>query len=146
MNWQFKPFAALTAQELYAVLQLRSEVFVVEQTCVFQDIDGTDEAAFHLTAFAGTRLVAYARCFPATVKYLEASIGRVVTHSSQRGTGLGHQLMHRAIDGLIGQWGVQPIRIGAQARLETFYRKHNFDPTGQRYLEDGIAHIEMLRP
>ena len=146
MNWQFKPFAALSSRELYAILQLRSEVFVVEQTCVFQDIDGADDSAFHLTAFADTRLLAYARCFPATVKYPEASIGRVVTHSSQRGMGLGHQLMRRAIDGVIRQWGVQPIRIGAQARLDTFYRKHNFDPTGELYMEDGIAHIEMLRP
>lgn len=146
MDWQFKPFTDLTGQQLYAVLQLRSEVFVVEQTCVFQDIDGADEAAFHLTAFADTRLLAYARCFAATVKYPEASIGRVVLHSSQRGTGLGHQLMRRAIDGVIRQWGVQPIRIGAQARLVAFYQQHNFDPVGELYMEDGIAHVEMLRP
>lgn len=145
MDWQFKSFSALTTRELYAVLQLRSAVFVVEQTCIFQDMDGADESAFHLTATVDQQLVAYARCFPAVVKYPEASIGRVITHSSQRGNGVGHALMQRAIDSVVAQWGRQPIRIGAQSRLAAFYQQHGFLQSGEPYIEDGIPHIEMLR-
>ena len=145
LDWQFKAFDQLDTRALYALLQLRSEVFVVEQACAFQDLDGEDDRAMHLMGTQGGRVVAYARCFQAGVKYPEASIGRVIAHSSQRGKGMGHVLMQRAIDSLVAQWGAQPIRIGAQARLAAFYQQHGFAQAGEPYTEDGIAHIEMLR-
>ena len=146
IDWKFAAFDALTLDQLYAVLQLRSEVFVVEQACVFQDMDGADTAAMHLLGTSGGRLVAYARCFAASVKFKEASIGRLITRSELRGSGAGHVLVRRAIASVTQQWGPQAIRIGAQARLENFYRQHGFETTGESYIEDGIAHIEMLRP
>jgi len=145
IEWRCLPFEALGLAELYAVLQLRSEVFVVEQACIFQDIDGADAQALHLLGSAQGRLVAYARCFAAGVKFAEASIGRVATHGSVRGSGAGHALIRQAIACVSPASSAQPIRIGAQARLENFYRQHGFVPDGAPYLEDGIAHIEMLR-
>jgi ElaA protein len=146
IEWKFATFDALTLTELYAMLQLRSEVFVVEQTCVFQDMDGADAQAMHLLGTSGGQLVAYLRCFAAGIKFSEASIGRVITRSTLRGSGAGHVLMRRAIDSITQRWGAQAIRIGAQARLEHFYRQHGFEMTGEAYIEDGIPHIEMLRP
>jgi ElaA protein len=146
ITWRFVPFDALTTRELYEVLQLRSEVFVVEQACVFQDLDGADAQAMHLLGTVEGRLAAYARCFSAGVKFSEASIGRVVTRNEVRGSGAGHVLMKQAITCLTQHWGPQAIRIGAQARLEQFYRQHGFTKTGAPYSEDGIPHIEMLRP
>ena len=145
IRWRFATFDTLSLAELYAVLQLRSEVFVVEQACAFQDMDGADTHAIHLLGTTPEQLVAYARCFAAGVKYQEASIGRVVTHSGVRGSGTGHALMRCALASMAGQWGPQPIRIGAQARLEHFYAQHGFVKTGAPYVEDGIPHIEMLR-
>ena len=146
ITWAFEPFDHLSLRALYEVLQLRSEVFVVEQACIFQDLDGADDQAMHLLGRSGGQLVAYARCFPAGVKYAEASIGRVVTRRSARASGMGHVLMQRAIDAIHSHWGAPPIRIGAQARLETFYNRHGFAKAGPVYLEDGIDHIEMVRP
>jgi ElaA protein len=118
----------------------------MEQACVFQDMDGADAQCFHLLGeTADEALVAYARLVPAGVKFAEASIGRVVTAANARGGGLGHVLMREAVRALHGQWGVRPIRIGAQARLQAFYRQHGFEPAGPLYLEDGIDHIEMVR-
>ena len=146
ISWKFAAFDALSLTELYALLQLRSEVFVVEQACVFQDMDGADAAAMHLLGTSGSQLVAYARCFAAGMKFKEASIGRIITRSALRGSGAGHVLVRHAIDSITQQWGPQAIRIGAQARLEHFYRQHGFEKTGEPYIEDGIPHIEMLRP
>ena len=145
IHWRFVPFSALTSLELYEMLQLRSEVFVVEQSCPFQDMDGADQKAMHLMGTKNGKLVAYARCFAAGEKFAEASIGRVVTHMSARGDGIGHVLIRESIARLLQHWGPQPIRIGAQARLEKFYNQHGFVQNGQPYIEDGIPHIEMLR-
>ncbi|MFN3570171.1 MAG: GNAT family N-acetyltransferase [Polaromonas sp.] len=144
--WRALSFSALSPGELYDVLQLRTEVFVIEQGCIFQDMDGSDAEAIHLLGNTDGLLVAYARCFAAGVKFAEASIGRVITRQMQRGSGLGHELMRRAVSCVFEQWGEQPIRIGAQARLEKFYLQHGFQVAGQPYIEDGIPHIEMLRP
>ena len=146
IHWKWTSFEALSLQELYALLQLRSEVFVVEQACIFQDMDGADDGAMHLLGSLNGELAAYARCFPAGVKYAEASIGRLITRGILRGSGAGHALVRRAISEVTQQWGPQPIRIGAQARLEAFYAQHGFVKSGEFYIEDGIAHIEMLRP
>jgi len=149
ITWQWLPFDALSREQLYELLRLRSEVFVVEQNCVFQDLDGLDAQAMHLLGrpvVDGTpQLVAYVRCFPKGVTFDEASIGRVVTRQSARGGGLGHVLMAEAIRALQQQWGVQPIRIGAQAHLKSFYERHGFADVGKPYVEDGIDHIEMVR-
>jgi ElaA protein len=143
-QWQCKTFDALNAAELYALLQLRTEVFVVEQTCIFQDMDGADDQALHLMGTRDGQLVAYARLFPAGVKFDEASIGRVITRHSARGSGLGHALIRQAMAALVAQWGEQPIRIGAQARLKAYYARHGFVDVGKPYIEDGIDHIEMV--
>jgi ElaA protein len=148
LAWHRIPFAALTTPQLYAVLQLRSEVFVLEQKCVFQDIDGCDAQAVHvlgsMRGHANGPLLAYARCFPAGIKYPEASIGRVVAHVSMRGTGAGQRLMQEAVACVHTLWGAQPIRIGAQAHLQDFYGRLGFIPAGKPYMEDGIPHVEML--
>lgn len=145
IEWRYLAFAELTTAELYAVLQLRSEVFVVEQACIFQDIDGLDGQAMHLLGALQGAVVAYARCFAAGIRHAEASIGRIVTHPSVRGGGAGHALVEKAIECLLRQHGEQPVRIGAQARLEAFYRQHGFETAGLPYLDDAIAHIDMLR-
>jgi len=146
ISWRFVAFEALTTPELYALLQLRSEVFVVEQACAFQDMDGADAQAMHLMGTLEGELVACARCFSAGAKFAEASIGRVATRDKVRRSGAGHVLMQQALACLQQHWGPQAIRIGAQARLEHFYRQHGFEKTGAPYIEDGIPHIEMLRP
>ncbi|MDB5868235.1 MAG: GCN5-related N-acetyltransferase [Polaromonas sp.] len=145
IEWRYLAFDELTVAELYAVLRLRSEVFVVEQACIFQDIDGADDRAMHLLGSLQGAVVAYARCFAAGLKYAEASIGRIVTHPSVRGRGAGHALVKKAVFCLLRQHGEQPIRIDAQSRLEAFYRQHGFETAGLPYIEDGIPHIEMLR-
>lgn len=143
--WQHTAFDALSVHQLYAVLRLRTDVFVMEQNCAFQDMDGFDAQAVHVLGYRANQLVAYARCFHKGVKFEEASIGRVITSLALRGQGEGPTLMLQAISCIEQHWGVQPIRIGAQARLEVFYGKLGFVKTGLPYMEDGIAHIEMLR-
>ena len=144
VHWRLTAFDALTVHQLYALLQLRSEVFVLEQSCAFQDLDGSDALAMHLQGYADGRLVAYARCFGPGVKFPEASVGRIVTRGSCRGTGIGHILVERAMESIARSWGPQPIRIGAQARFEAFYQGHGFVDVGLPYVEDGINHLEMV--
>ncbi|MES2980060.1 MAG: GNAT family N-acetyltransferase [Pseudomonadota bacterium] len=146
LEWRQLSFAELDAHTLYAVLQLRSEVFVVEQACAFQDIDGADHDAVHLLGSADGALQAYARCLQPGAKFSEPSIGRVMTREALRGTGAGHELIERAVACVYLRWGSLPIRIGAQARLERYYRQHGFEAVGERYIEDGIPHIQMLKP
>ncbi|MBI2389181.1 MAG: GNAT family N-acetyltransferase [Deltaproteobacteria bacterium] len=148
-----KAFAELSADELYAILALRQEVFVVEQACAYLDCDGLDRAARHLWTvrrvqcdegdLAGA-IVAYARILPPGEKFEEASLGRVITASSARRTGVGRAIVARAIAGIERRWG-GAIRISAQSYLERFYRELGFERVGEGYLEDGIPHIEMLR-
>ena len=145
--WICLPFDALTLHQLYAVLKLRSEVFVVEQACAYLDPDGADPACHHLLGLdAGGALLATARLLPAQLTFTEASIGRVATTPAARGTGLGHALMAQACTHLARLWGPQPIRIGAQAHLQGFYAQHGFATASPPYEEDGIPHVEMLRP
>lgn len=152
LTWHCAPFAGLALSDLYAALQLRSLVFVVEQTCPFLDADGSDDQAHHLLGWRGVadggrgRLAAYARLFAPGVKYAEASIGRVVTHPDARRTGAGRALMAEAIARLGTLAPGAPIRIGAQKYLERFYGDFGFARAGDDYLEDGIVHLEMVRP
>ena len=144
LDWPLLPFDALTTRQLHELLQLRSAVFVVEQACAFQDIDGADPQALHLLGTHAGQLLAYARCFAPGIKFAEASIGRVVTDPAQRGTGLGHALIRRALQAVAEQWAAQAVRIGAQARLKSFYAGHGFVDANRPYVEDGIDHLEMV--
>ncbi|MEP7278354.1 MAG: GNAT family N-acetyltransferase [Bacteroidota bacterium] len=144
ISWICKPFDTLTADELYAMLRLRNEVFVVEQHCVFQDADNKDQASFHVMGWQQNRLIACARLVPPGVAYEEASIGRVVTVITARGSGIGRELLKQAIAGCRNHFGNFGIRIGAQVHLQAFYGSLGFVPTGGIYPEDGIAHIQML--
>jgi ElaA protein len=145
INWIHKPFAALSPEELYAILQLRSEVFVVEQNCVYLDTDGKDVSAEHLMGWIGNKLVAYARLLPAGLSFAEVSIGRVVSSPAFRGTGSGRALLEQAIPTCYALFGKSPIRIGAQLYLQQFYESFGFVQDSDMYLEDGIEHIEMIK-
>jgi ElaA protein len=143
-DWRFARFDELSPRELYDILQLRTEVFVMEQDCVFQDMDGVDAEGWHLFAREGGRVVAYCRFLGAGVKFAEPSIGRVVTAMPVRGTGLGRVLMVEAIRRGRELWPGAAIRIGAQQRLERFYQSLGFVTDSAPYDEDGIPHLEMV--
>lgn len=144
LNWILKSFDGLTTIELYAILQLRSSVFVVEQNCVYQDIDNKDKKSFHLMAWYGDELVAYTRLVPPKVSFNEASIGRVITSPKYRGLGVGVTLMEKSIHHTLENYTTNKIRIGAQLYLKNFYEGFGFVAQGEGFLEDGIPHIEML--
>jgi ElaA protein len=144
IEWVLKKFDQLTPHELYAALQLRNQVFVVEQNCVFQDADDKDQASFHLLGYKKNNLVAYTRLVPPGVIYPEASIGRVVTSPAARGTGLGKELMQQSLSSAYHLFGTVPIKIGAQLYLKKFYVSFGFYQISDTYLEDGIEHIYMI--
>lgn len=146
LQWTCKKFEELTAHGLYAALRLRSEVFVVEQNCLFLDMDDMDQGCWHLmgTNEAGG-LVAYTRLVPPGHIYPMASIGRVVTSPAARRTGAGRALMQASIDHVYALFGKGDIKIGAQYYLKTFYHSFGFEQISGIYLEDGIEHIYMLR-
>ena len=149
IEWQWSSFEALSKDDLYEIMERRQEVFVVEQNCVFQDIDRVDQQAFHLLGWmqvgAQRQLVAYMRCVFPGVKYPEVSLGRVLSTSVVRGTGIGREMMVQAIDNAERQFPGLRIRISAQHYLEAFYRSFGFETTSEPYDEDGIPHVEMLR-
>jgi ElaA protein len=144
MEFSLKSFDVLTPNELYQILTLRSEVFVVEQQCVFLDMDQKDQKSQHLMIWDKNILVAYCRILPAGISYAEPSIGRVVSSPKYRRTGAGRALMEQAIEITKQQHGNQPIRIGAQLYLKKFYSSLGFEAQGDIYLEDGIEHVEMI--
>ena len=145
LTWRLKTFDDLSPAELYAILRLRSEVFVVEQHCVYQDMDNKDQHAYHLMGFEGNNLLAYTRLLPPGISYDFASIGRVVTSPAARGRGLGKSLMEESIAEIERIFGRVRIRIGAQYYLKEFYRSLGFEQTSNIYDEDGIDHIQMDR-
>lgn len=140
-----KAFQDLTVDELYDLLRLRSEVFVVEQNCVFLDQDDKDQKCHHLMLFSEDQLVAYSRLVPAGLSYQEMAIGRVVTAPSVRGKGLGRVVMELSIDYCQKFFGPGDIRLGAQTYALGFYSSLGFVSDGEVYDEDGIEHIEMVR-
>ncbi len=144
LTWGYKSFDELTTIELYAILQLRSEVFVVEQNCVYQDLDGKDKKSFHLMAWDKDQLVAYTRLVQPGISFAEASIGRVITSPSYRGLGIGITLMQKSITHILEIYSTDKIRIGAQLYLKKFYEGLGFIAQGDEFLEDGIPHIEMI--
>lgn len=140
-----RPFHELSPDLLYNILQLRSEVFVLEQHCVYQDLDNKDQESLHLMFFSPDELVAYARLLPPGLSFSEASFGRVITKKSIRKEGIGKLLIKEAIANLYHFFGKQPIRIGAQSYLIDFYASFGFKTDGDSYFEDGIEHIEMIK-
>ena len=171
-SWVFKKFDDLSPHELYAILQLRNEVFAIEQNCVYSDLDNKDQPSYHLMGWSkglsrgvsegilcdladlseqddkadSYRLAAYARIIPPAVIYPEPSIGRVVTSPAARGNNIGKELMEQSINKVYKLYGKTPIRIGAQLYLLKFYTGLGFHKTSAVYLEDGIEHIEMVKP
>ncbi|MXN91407.1 GNAT family N-acetyltransferase [Flavobacterium sp. Sd200] len=143
IEFQIKPFNGLSVPELYRVLQLRSDVFIVEQNCPYPDVDGKDEKALHLLGvFEGT-IVAYARLFAPGYYFDNASIGRVVIDAYYRDRKWGHDLLKAAIAGIKENYGQDAITISAQLYLKKFYESHGFIQDGEGYLEDDIPHIRM---
>ena len=145
MNWTLKKFDELTLQELYAILQLRNEVFIIEQTCIYADLDDKDREAWHLMCINNDKLIAYTRILPPGVSYAEPAIGRVVTAATARRSGLGKQLMLRSIEACEKLFGEISISLGAQVYLKKFYESLGFSAVSDMYLEDGIEHIKMTR-
>jgi len=140
-----KKFNELSLTELYAILQLRSEVFVVEQDCVYQDIDFKDQKAIHLFYTKNDQVIAYTRLFGPGNYFKEASIGRVIVQKKFRKEGFGHQLMDASIQTITEKFKTSIITISAQTYLQKFYESHNFNQIGEAYLEDGIPHIKMIK-
>lgn len=145
IQWKIKPFKALSVSEMYSLLQLRSQVFVVEQNCVYQDIDGKDYKALHLIGEYDGKIVAYCRLFKSGDYFQEASIGRVVIDANYRDKKWGHEMMKQAIAGIETHFKETKIIISAQLYLQKFYESHAFVQTSEMYLEDDIPHIEMKR-
>ncbi len=145
MQWKIKSFDSLSANELYDILRLRSEIFVVEQNCVYLDPDGKDKLALHLFGEFEGKIVAYSRLFKPGISFGNASIGRVVVDANYRDRKWGHDLMREAIAEIKNHFGESKITIGAQLYLKKFYESHGFVQTSEMYLEDDIPHIEMKR-
>ena len=144
IHWTYKNYTDLTTDELYQILSLRSKVFVVEQNCVYQDLDNKDQESWHLLGYINDTLVAYVRLLPPGLSYAEASIGRVITHPDYRQKGYGIALMQLAIEKANIQFSTQKLKISAQCYLIKFYESFGFKILGVEYLEDGIPHIEMI--
>ncbi len=145
LNWHIKSFDELNIQELYSILRLRSEVFVVEQDCVYQDIDNKDQKARHVFGSKDGQICAYARIFDSGDYFDEASIGRIVVAEEERAHGYGHELVLQAIRAVEHYYKTKIIKISAQTYLLQFYKQHGFEAIGAEYLEDGIPHMAMLR-
>ncbi len=146
-HWKTVAFGQLALDELYALLRLRQEVFVVEQDCVYLDLDDKDQVGLHMLATEGDTLVAYQRCLPPGTSYPGASsIGRIVVAPQSRGTQLGRELVERGIAHNRQAWPGVDICINAQAHLQRFYGSLGFVPEGEEYMEDGIAHRRMRLP
>ena len=145
LDWQIKHYRDLTLNEFHDIIALRLNAFVVEQNCPYLDLDGKDKKAYHLICRDGKGdIVATARILPPGIAYSNVAVGRVVTSEGIRGHGVGHELMEKAMDFCLLEFGNEPIRISAQKHLENYYGKHKFLTTGKEYLEDGIPHVEML--
>ncbi len=148
VRWLAKPFRELDIDTLYALLKLRSEVFVVEQNCVYLDPDGKDRhpEAVHLLGIADDgSLAGYLRILPAGLSYPQVSFGRVLTAPDWRGRGLGAPMLQAALAEIERRWPGADVQIGAQSHLQEFYGRHGFEPSSEPYVEDGIPHIDMLR-
>lgn len=144
INWVFKRFDELTLTQLYEILKLRSEVFVVEQDCAYQDLDDKDYTAYHLFLMEDELVVAYLRILPEGVSFKEMAIGRVIVKKEFRLKGISREMMKKAIDFIIKDLGKNKIRLSGQAYLLEFYESLGFRKVSDVYLEDGIDHFEFL--
>jgi ElaA protein len=134
----------LTVNEFHDLIQLRINVFVVEQNCPYPELDGKDKKSYHLICRDGLgKIVATTRILPQKISYDEVSIGRVVSDPLLRGSGLGHEIMKESLKFILDEFGKVPVKISAQKHLENFYEAHGFKSTGKEYLEDDIPHVEM---
>ena len=145
LDFKIKKFEFLTTSELYDILQLRAEVFVVEQDCVYQDVDGKDQDAVHVMGYKNEKLVAYTRIFGPGGYFENASIGRVVVQENERAHTYGYDLMNTSIEAVERYYNETTIKISAQTYLKRFYNNLGFKEVGEGYLEDGIPHIGMLK-
>ena len=145
MKFEIKTFYQLSLDELYRILQLRSEIFVVEQDCVYQDLDFKDQKSLHVLGFKNDIIIAYTRIFKPGDYFKEASIGRVVVDKKERAHNYGHAILKASINTIQENFDTSKITISAQVYLKKFYESHGFTQVGNEYLEDGIPHIEMLR-
>lgn len=143
MTWKLYRFDDLTAAELYGMLKLRVDVFVVEQNCPYPELDGLDQKSVHLAYRENNRILAYARLVPAELKYGVPSIGRVIVSPEARGRGLARELMRKSIDFIFTEWQSAEIRLQGQLYLKDFYQSFGFDPISDVYDEDGIPHLDM---
>lgn len=144
LSWEEKKFSDLSTGQLYKILELRSEVFIVEQTCVYQDIDGMDLRAFHVLGWKNNDLVAYSRVLHAEGMN-DVVIGRVIVRESYRNKKLGGQLMEKTLEVCQNYFEGEPLQMNAQKHLEKYYAKHGFIKEGEPFLEDGIPHIRMIK-
>ncbi|EHO13560.1 MULTISPECIES: GNAT family N-acetyltransferase [Myroides] len=145
IHWHTKVFDELTVSELYDIMRLRTDVFVVEQNCPYPELDGKDKKCLHIYATKLDQVVACARIVPPGLSYPEIAIGRVAVHADYRKDGYGRILMQYAIDKIEEEFGAQDIQIGAQSYLKNFYGSFGFEPSSEEYLEDGIPHVDMIR-
>lgn len=145
MKVKILTFEELNITELYKLLQLRSEVFVVEQDCVYQDIDGKDQKALHVLGFELDELIAYTRIFAPGIYFEEAAIGRVIVKEGYRKKNYGHEILKASVTAIEERFKTGKIKLSAQTYLTKFYESHGFEQTGEGYLEDGIPHIAMIK-
>ena len=143
IEWVKKKWSEVSLEEFYSVLKLRSEVFVVEQDCVYQDIDNKDQIAIHLLGYINKELIAYSRLFNEGDYFKETSFGRAIIKKEKRGQGYGDELVKESLKTIKNYYGNKKVKISAQAHLKTFYSKHAFIAKGKEYLEDGIPHVSM---
>lgn len=143
--WHYKEFDELTSRELYDIFHLRVEVFMLEQNCLYNEVDGKDLKCSHLWCEVEGKILAYCRIVPPDVSYAEPSIGRVVSHPEFRHLKLGHQLMKNAIEIIGNHFQTDKIKISAQSYLKKFYAQYGFVQTSEEYLEDNLPHMEMFR-
>lgn len=145
MNWiLYNGFESIPADDLYAILKLRQDVFIIEQNCIYDDIDGLDSISTHLLLKEDGKLIAYSRIVPADKKFDEISIGRIVVEPDSRGRGLGKQVISKSLE-LSSEKGHRSVRIEAQAHLRTYYEELGFECAGEVYILDGIPHLQMTR-
>ena len=145
MMWNIQKFEELTGKQLYTYLQLRVNVFVVEQQCPYPELDGYDEEAFHVAYIENEKLLAYSRILPAGVKYNRISIGRVIVNQEARGRGLAKELMKESLNFIQTKWPHQEVQLQAQTHLRGFYGSFGFDSVSEDYDEDGIPHVDMVK-
>lgn len=144
MKWSNRKFDDLSGRDVYEILRLRVDIFIVEQACPYHEADGNDYEAIHVCCEDSRGLAAYARLLPAGVKYERPSIGRVIVRRDVRGEGIAHTLMERALDFMLREWKPKDIQLQAQTHLVKFYNGHGFTEISEPYEDDGIPHVDMI--